>query len=49
MIAKIKEAVNKVDISKLEIIELYYLVLLLEELETCSEPEKVLQPEDYCD
>ena len=49
MIAKIKEVVSKVDVSKLEIIELYYLVLLLKELETPKEKEEVLQPEDYCD
>lgn len=49
MIAKIKEAVSKLDVSKLEIIELYYLVLLLKELEISKEQHKVLQPEDYCD
>lgn len=49
MIAKIKEALGKLDVSKLEIIELYYLVLLLKELETSKEKGEVLQPEDYCD
>ena len=49
MITKIKEAVSKLSIKDMEIIDLYYLVLLLKELETCNEKEEVLQPEDYCD
>ena len=49
MITKIKEAVSKLEIPKLEIIELYYLVLLLKELEASKETGEVLGPEDYCD
>ena len=49
MIAKIKESVSKLDISNLKIIELYYLTLLLKELEEATEKEEVLKPEDYCD
>lgn len=49
MITKIKEVVSKLSINNMEVIELYYLVLLLKELETSEEKEEVLQPEDYCD
>ena len=49
MITKIKEAVSKLSINNMELIELYYLVLLLKELETSEEKEEVLQLEDYCD
>ena len=49
MITKIREAVSKLSINNLDIIELYYLVLLLKELEVSKEENEILQPEDYCD
>lgn len=49
MYSEIKRAVRKLCINDLEIIELYYLTLLLKELEEVTEKEEVLKPEDYCD
>ena len=49
MITKVREAVSKLSINNLDIIELYYLILLLKELEVSKEKNEILQPEDYCD
>lgn len=49
MITKIREAVSKLSINNLDIIELYYLILLLKELEVSKEENEILQSEDYCD
>lgn len=49
MYNEIKRAVKKLCINDLEIIELYYLTLLLKELEEATERKEVLKPEDYCD
>ena len=49
MYGEIKKAVRNLCINDLEIIELYYLILLLKELEKATEREEVLKPEDYCD